>query len=375
MHRSVKWLGLAAAALLAVAGNAAPAQPKKARIFVVSSYHREYLWSQDTNKGLCAAMRDLKYFDTDEQSAEYSRNDDVETSRAVVKKAWMDTKRHSDRSEIAQAAAHIVDEIRAFKPDMILLGDDNAANVIGNQFIDTPIPVVFWGVNGTPLKYGLLDSVEHPGHNVTGIYQAGYVLECLQYLKKLVPGLRTFAILSDDSETGRSKAKELQNLARDGKLPLELAGSVVTNSVAVWKSEAVRLSGNVDAFFVLNHNTIQDEDGKAVDPMVLGSWYLQNVKKPDCGQERQFAAEGMLLTVDDSGYKQAYEAMKVAHDILVGARVPAGIPATAPGRGAIIVNRERAQMLGIDLAGAGFVEEYIDLALALHPGATPTAAR
>jgi ABC-type uncharacterized transport system substrate-binding protein len=109
--------------------------------------------------------------------------------------------------------------------------------------------------------------------------------------------------------------------------------------------------------------------------MVLGSWYLQNVKKPDCGQERQFAAEGMLLTVDDSGYKQAYEAMKVAHDILVGARVPAGIPATAPGRGAIIVNRERAQMLGIDLAGAGFVEEYIDLALALHPGATPTAAR
>jgi len=304
----------------------------------------------------------------------YSRSDYVESTRAVVRKAWMDTKRHSDRSEIAQATARIVDEILDFKPDIILLGDDNAANAVGNQFIDTEVPIVFWGVNGTPLKYGLLDSIEHPGHNVTGIYQAGYVQECLQYLKKLVPGIRTFAILSDDSETGRSKAKELQHLSRDGKLPLELVGSVVTNAVSVWKAEAVRLSGTADAFFVLNHNTIQDEQGRAVDPMVLGSWYLQNVKKPDCGQERQFASEGMLLTVDDSGYKQAYDAMKVAHDILTGVRVPAEIPATAPDRGAIIVNRERARMLGIDLSDANFVEEYIDLALALHPSPTTVAA-
>jgi hypothetical protein len=31
-------------------------------------------------------------------------------------------------------------------------------------------------------------------------------------------------------------------------------------------------------------------------------------------------------------------------------------------------------MLGIDLSGANFVEEYIDLALALHPNPTTVAA-
>ena len=54
-------------------------------------------------------------------------------------------------------------EIEQFKPNLILLGDDNAANYVGNQYIDTNIPVVFWGINGLPLKYGLLDSLEKPG--------------------------------------------------------------------------------------------------------------------------------------------------------------------------------------------------------------------
>jgi len=344
------------------------------RIFVVSSYHQEYLWSQDTNRGLCAALVAFKYFDDEKQSGEYTRSDYVETSRAVVKKAWMDTKRRPSRDEIAHATGRIVGEIRAFRPDLILLGDDNAANYIGNQFIDTDTPIVFWGINGTPLKYGLLDSIDRPGHNVTGIYQAGYVEDCLKYLKRLVPKIRTFAILSDDSETGRAKAKELQNLALEGRLALELRGSVVTNSLSVWKAEALRLRDQVDAFFVLNHNTIQDDQGRVVDPLELGAWYLQNVKKPDCGQERQFAVEGMLLTVDDSGFKQAYEAMKDAQEILTGTRLPGEIPVRAPQRGSIIVNRERARMLDLDLISADFVEEYVDSALALHPRAATAKA-
>jgi hypothetical protein len=41
-------------ALVCVAS--ANAQAEKQKIFVVSSYHREYLWSQDTQKGVCAGL-------------------------------------------------------------------------------------------------------------------------------------------------------------------------------------------------------------------------------------------------------------------------------------------------------------------------------
>lgn len=339
---------------------------KKTRIFVVSSYNSEYLWSQDTHAGVCAGLLDFKFLDNKAQTAEFTQNDFVETEKAVVKKAWMDTKRKSSKNEMAQATAKIVEAIKEFKPDLILLGDDNAANYIGNQFIDTDISVVFWGINGLPLKYGLLDSLERPGHNVTGVYQAGYLKECVEYLKKLCPNIKTFAVLSDDSETGRSKAKELESLVAKGKLPLKLVATVITNLRSEWQAKASSLQDKVDAFFVLNHNTLKDEQGNPVDQLEAGAWYLRNIKKPDCGHEKQFVQEGLLLVVDDSGFKQGYEAVKMAHLILHEKKKPANIPVIAPERGAIMVNRQRAEMLGIDLADKGFIEEYVDKALALE---------
>ena len=31
-------------------------EAEKTRIFIVSSYHKEYLWSQSTHEGVCKAM-------------------------------------------------------------------------------------------------------------------------------------------------------------------------------------------------------------------------------------------------------------------------------------------------------------------------------
>lgn len=338
----------------------------KARIFVVDSYHREYLWSQDTHAGVCAALLEFGFLDNNKQVKEYTENDYAESARAVVKKVWMDSKRKNTLSDMAAAAARISDEANKFRPDMILLGDDNAANYIGNLYMDTKIPVVFWGINGNPLKYGLIDSMEKPGHNVTGIYQANYLKESVEYLKKLMPDVRTFAILSEDSSTGRPKVKELERLAQEGKLSIKLAATVMTNSFSEWKSEALRLQKEVDAFFVLNHNTLKDDLGNPVDQLKIGAWYLRNIRKPDCGHEKQFAIEGLLLVMDDSGFKQGYEAAKLAYQILEQGKNPADIPVRAPERGPVIVNRQRADMLGIDLSGKTFIEAFIDTALALQ---------
>lgn len=339
---------------------------RQVRIYVVSSYHKEYLWSKDTNEGLCAALLEAGLFKSSGQVNEYTRNDFLENPAMVIKKAWMDTKRKYAKDEIADAVERIIKDINAFKPDLIMLGDDNAANYIGNQFIDTDTPIVFWGINGLPLKYGLLESLEKPGHNVTGIYQAGYLKENIEYLKRLVPGIKTMAVLSDDSETGRAKAKEIEQLSMDKLLPVEIAEVVITNSFSEWKESAQRLKGRVDSFFVLNHNTLKDESGNPVDQMTAGRWYLENIKKPDCAHEKQFAQEGILLVVDDSGFKQGNEAMKTGLDIILQGRAPAGIPVKAPPRGPIIINRQRAEMLGLDTTTVDFIEQYIDRAMALE---------
>ncbi|MBN2139081.1 MAG: hypothetical protein JW720_14835 [Sedimentisphaerales bacterium] len=96
----------------------------KQRIFVVSSYHREYLWSQDTQKGLCAGLLEFGFLDNEDQAIEFTQTDRVETESAIAKKAWMDTKRKSSRGEIMAATIRIMDEISEFSPDIVLLGDD-----------------------------------------------------------------------------------------------------------------------------------------------------------------------------------------------------------------------------------------------------------
>jgi ABC-type uncharacterized transport system substrate-binding protein len=372
MYTRTIWIGLLLLSLAAPAGRQTP----KHRILVVSSYHREYLWSQDTQKGLCAGLLEFGFLDHAGQAAEFTRTDTVESAAGVVKKTWMDTKRKNGKGEIAVSVDRVLTEIAEFRPDLVLLGDDNAANYVGNQLIDTKVPVVFWGVNGLPLRYGLLDSLEKPGHNITGVYQAGYLKECLEFLQRIVPGVKTFAVLSDDSETGRAKVKALESLHESGRLPLQLVESVVTNRLDEWKSGALRLQDRVDAFFVMNHNSLKDENGRAVDQLEIGHWYLRHIRIPECAHEKQFAEEGMLCVCDDSGYNQGYEAMKLAYRILKKGQSPGQIEVKAPGRGPFLVNRARARGLGLVLTADMGVEEIIETALALEkasdePGATP----
>ena len=175
-------------------------------------------------------MLQFGYLDDQQQIDEFTRNDYVESSRSVIKKEWMDTKRRYTDIELAQSTHRIMTSLEDFQPHIVLLGDDNATNYIGNQLLDTEIPVVFWGINGLPVKYGLLDSLDKPGHNITGVWQSGYLKQSLELLKKLVPDAETFAILACDSTTSRPKIKQLEVLEWEGQLPLKLVDKVVTNS-------------------------------------------------------------------------------------------------------------------------------------------------
>lgn len=332
--------------------TAAVGAAAKKRIFIVSSYDRDYLWSQSTQQGLVSAMLNYRYLDTAAQGVTLTRTDGVESSNAVIVKMWMDTKRANSQANIADATRRIMQALREFRPDLVMLGDDNAAHYIGNQLLDTPTPVVFWGINGLPLKYGLVDSMDQPGHNVTGVWQQGYFRESLELLQTLVPSARTFAILACDSETSRPWVKQIQILAREGKLPLQLQGTVMTNSFEEFKTQSLEHAKQVDAFFVLNHDTMKDAQGQHVNVLAVGKWYLQNIRKPEATVEDQFVLEGMLTTANDYGYNQSYLAFEMAHDILDKGLNPGHMRPRTPGRGPLMVNALRAQALGIRLSDA-----------------------
>jgi ABC-type uncharacterized transport system substrate-binding protein len=340
-------------------------KPDKTRILVVSSYHPEYRWSQETHQGFCAAMLKYGYFDNKKQVEKYTKNDYIETKKVIVKKLWMDTKRKKGKEEKWATTARVTKEAKKFKPDLMFLGDDDAAKYVGNQFLDSKVPLVIWGVNNTPVKYGLIESKDKPGHNVTGIYQTGYYRESLLLLKKIVPTVKTFAILTDDTIAGRSHYKAIEHLAQQGKLPLKLVETVVTGDYEKFKAKALKLQSKVDAFFIAQYSSLRDKSGSYVSAYDIANWYMENIKIPEAAEQGQFVRQGMLCGADDSGYNQSFAAVGVAHDILSKGADPATYPTRTPKRGALIANRERAKMLGIALNKNMGIEVFVEKAAAL----------
>jgi ABC-type uncharacterized transport system substrate-binding protein len=311
-------------------------------------------------------MRKYGYLTTDQQAREFLRTDRLQTDKVVLRKMWMDTKRRGGTLEMAASTTAIMQEIRKFAPDLVMLGDDNAANYIGNQLLDSKVPVVFWGINGLPLRYGLIDKLEAPGRNVTGVWQSGYHKESLDLLKRLVPKAKTFGILACDSESTRPNIKMIEQLDRRGVLPFKLVDKVVTNSYEDFQAGALALARKVDVLFVLNHDTLRDRRGRHVDMLTAGRWYLNNIKIPEASHEDQFVLEGMLLTANDSGYNQGFVAFEMAYSILEQGLNPARMAVRTPERGPYLVNRNRARALGIRLDESMYlIDEIIDKSLAL----------
>ncbi|MGH1486464.1 MAG: ABC transporter substrate-binding protein [Cellvibrionaceae bacterium] len=336
------------------------------RIAIVSSYHPEFLWTSETNQGVINSLLEQGYLNNQEEADKYTQNDYLETDKVVLKKWWMDSKRKNTLPEIQREITRIVNDLEGFDPDIVLTGDDNATNYIGNYYVDSETPLVFWGVNGNPMKYGLLDSLIEPGRNVTGVYQAGYIKESVLFLKYLLPEIKTMTILADESVTSRAKVKKITRLSYSGELPIQVVTTITSNNLESWKEQALHAASYTDAFYMLNHNTLKDKNGKPVNSMEIGAWYLRNIKKPEISDEEHFIIEGMLAAVSDSGVRQGYQAMNIAIRIMKGEK-PSTIAVTAPKYGDYVVNKERAKMLGVyeKIKNREKIESWIDEALAL----------
>ena len=74
----------------------------------------------------------------------------------------------------------------------------------------------------------------------------------------------------------------------------------------------------------------------------------------------------MLATASDSGYNQSFKAFEMAYDILEQGLNPSRMRTVVPPKGPLMVNRNRANDLGISLEENAFlIDEIIEDSVAL----------
>ncbi len=286
---------------------------RAAEVLVISSYHPDNLWDQTYSASLQAHLKEghhVHYF-------------------------YMDTKRQPTAAmplitEQAMAA------YRQRKPDLVVLGDDNAINALARRIATAGTPVVFLGMNENPRHKGL---VGHP--RITGVLERPLLKRNISEMSQLMGGIDKALVLFDQSEVSRTAIADEFNDQPKPRVGHTRVSNQQLNDFRRWQ-EAVLSSREkgYGALFIGLYHTLVDERGEHVSEQQVLEWTSQHSPVPlfsfwefSVGKGR--AIGGLVL----NGHAQGERAAELTNAILAGTS-PGALSPRAAIRGEYVFSRD-----------------------------------
>lgn len=314
--------------LLSLLGIVSTAFAADKTILVIESYHAGYPWDASYLEGL----------------------------RETLGKGYtlvnfeMDTKRQP-KSLYQQQADLAWTKYQELKPDLVILGDDNALKFLGPKFIGTTTPVVFLGVNQNPRDY-----VEM-GKNITGVLERPIFAMGIGAIGDIVqPKPDRILVLFDNGTTSQASVVE----AFKGKTRNELSGVRVDlqliSNFELWQQTVLQAKEQgYDAIVVGLYHTIVGKDGKNVPAEQVMAWTSENTPVPPFGFWDFSVGKGQTIGgFVLYGKEQGIAAAEMAKQIL-GGKDPSEIKAVIGKKGQFVFSKSELAKyrltLPADIAG------------------------
>ncbi|WP_077675440.1 ABC transporter substrate-binding protein [Salinivibrio proteolyticus] len=231
-----------------------------ANVMLIESYHYGYDWDKSYIAGL-----------------ERTLGSDYTLSRFE-----MDTKRLPP-SEFEKQADKAFAAYQATKPEIVVLGDDNALKYMLPRLYDEPISIVFLGINSNPRH--LLAEYEGQA-KVTGVLELPLFVRNMREISMLL-GKKNIKVkvMFDSGVTSEIAAeyilRQYEQIRRSLGIEINIANAVTFQG---WQREiaAAKRSG-FDAIIVGLYQTLVDSEGNNVDANQVLSWTNQHVEVPTFG--------------------------------------------------------------------------------------------
>jgi putative ABC transport system substrate-binding protein len=208
------------------------------------------------------------------------------------------------------------------------------------------IPVLF--ITGTDPRFdGLVESLNRPGRNLTGVYlYTNLVIEkCIEQLRDLVPRAATIAILRRVLGPSSSPAERQERGESDHKLVTRTDVRVVIVAASgegdLETAFAAASQQQADALIVDNEALFNNRRAELVE-------LAARHKLPTAYMGREYVEAGGLMSyaqVIPEAYRQIG---KYAGQILKGAN-PAELPVYQPSKFELVINRQTAARLGLTI--------------------------
>lgn len=318
----------------------AQSNPAK-RIFIVHSYEQGHVCGEPQAEGILDALR----------SAGWNAGNNL-----TVRSYYMDTYRVNAAPEaMSREGQKALEEIVAFKPDLVFVLDDPAARFVMMPLVGrADLSVVFSGMNGQPEMYSeikkFVDTRARPGANVTGVYETLYVAQSLKVMAQAVPGLREgkVVMITDQSPTGNALTKQF-----DLELKDQTDVKWEVRRVADWSAytkliEELNGDATVKAIYPVAL-TLPVEGGGRYAAAQIYDWTINNSKKPEMAINYFFARMGLFGGAVVNFSTMGKLAGQKGAKILGGAKA-GDLPIENAPDYAIVFNLKRASDLGIEIS-------------------------
>jgi putative tryptophan/tyrosine transport system substrate-binding protein len=230
-------------------------------------------------------------------------------------------------------------ELIALKVDVIVVSTTPAIKAVAEQTKTIPIIMT---VVADPVADGLVQSLRHPGGNVTGttIISPELSGKRIELLKEAVPRLSRLAVLWNPTNPTHAVAlRESQATART--LGLQTVPVAVQAAAEIERAFATMARERATALFVLDDAILFTERQRIADLA------LRN-RLPVASGLNGYADAGAFLTYGARQSDTYYRAAFFVDKIIKGAK-PTDLPVEQPTRFELVINLKTAKALGLTI--------------------------
>jgi putative ABC transport system substrate-binding protein len=222
--------------------------------------------------------------------------------------------------------------------DLIFANSTPSAQAVASA--TTEIPIIFTSVTDA-VGAELVDSMESPGGNVTGTIDAhpDAISNTMKFLKDELGAKNVGMVFNSGEQNSRAQVDAVKEMLKGMDMTV-VEASVATSADVKQATES--LIGKVDAFYIITDNTVVSALESAISvandnkiPMMVGEF--DSVKR------------GGLAAYGFEYFDIGYEAGQMAAKILKGESKPADLPVQIPQKLKLIMNKDTASTLGIDI--------------------------
>lgn len=238
-------------------------------------------------------------------------------------------------------------------------GDQNNMNTMSNRFVNnnadvmigiaTPavqalanssndIPVVMGAVTD-PINAGLVDDLDQPGSNITGVRDITPYEQQVDLITEMIPEIETLGIIYSTGEVNSVKQSE-ETAEYAESLGIDVVEATITSTNDL-QQVGQNLVNQVDAIWIGTDNNVASAFPTLIE-VANGS------QVPVFPAVAEMVEEGGLATQGINQYQLGVLTGRMAVQILQG-EDPATLPIEDPSETELIINTEQAELLGIEL--------------------------